>query len=190
MEQINYKCMDESNIIDTCYEQFKSQILNPDVRPRLDGKFIFINCNHWIDHKAEMFWHLGSLGDDEEFSDILPCNNHLAAEICNENCITKGKQIRLKNKQLRSVCLYRCMMVDYFNKVINLANNNDKSVIRWLEDNKTHLWYRECGISYIIILENKRDKYYLKTAFPVFYRGSKNKFTESYKKYLKKQKNQ
>lgn len=108
-------------IIDNAYEIYKSQLMDRENRIKLFGKFIYIDCKSWINRKAEMFWHLSSLSENEQFN-ILPCTNDSASVVCNENCITNLYKVILSNGEKRNLCIYRSIRINWIREVIDLAN--------------------------------------------------------------------
>lgn len=175
-------------IIETAYDIFKNDIMDKKTRVKYKGKFIFIKFDHWIEYKAEMFWHLISLGPKEQFQ-VFPCENNISDNICNMNCINKVRKVTLANGQVRNICLYRASRIKWITEIINLANKDDESVEVWEKDNKKHIRFKHQDVDYAIILEMNKGTYQLVSAFPVFYINKKLTFNTDYKNY-KKNKNQ
>lgn len=172
-------------IIEFEYEVFKREFMNKDTRVRLNNKFIFIDFNSWIDHKAEMFWHLISLNKRERFS-IFPCENNISDNICKMNCQTNTKNVTLKNGQVRNICIYRACRISWIIEIIRLANNKDKNIKIWEKDNKLHVRFKHQDVDYVVIFAINKERYQLVSAFPVFYISKKCEFDKGYQDYLKK----
>lgn len=182
-------CISVEDIINKTYNEFKTKIMDKSIRPNLFNKLVFIKFDHWIDYKAEMYWHLVSLHEKETFN-IFPCGNNISENICSKNCIYKTKQVVLKNEQVRDICIYRAVRINWINDIIELANGEDCSVKKWIKDDKLYLRFRHEEVDYVVIFEVKKNKYQLISAFPVFYINKKDVFDKDYKEYNKKSKNQ
>ena len=180
-------CNSIDEIIEISYRDFKSNIMDKVVRPRLFGKLVFIKFDWWIEHKAEMYWHLASLHEKERFN-VFPCGNHISENRCNRNCVYQNRQITLKNGQKRYICVYRAIRVNWINDIIELANKKDISVKEWTKDDKLHLRFQHEDIDYIVIFEIHSKRYQLITAFPVFYINKKMEFDKDYSNYVKSKK--
>lgn len=177
----------DEEIIDKCYVIFKQSILNKD-RPDLFGKKIYIPIE-WLNYKAEMFWHVSSLSSIEDFK-ILPCNNDVSSVNCRKNCIENTGGITLSNGETRTLCHYRMTRVNWIREIIDLANIHNDRVKVWKKvqkDNKENLYlryvYRE--IDYILVFEEKVNRYILKSAYPLFFIESKRNHDKDYNKYRK-----
>lgn len=186
-----------SNIIDYLYQVFKNGFLLPTKRPNLYGKFIFVNCNNWINNKAETFWHLISLSIDESFN-ILPCNNDTVLPSCDNNCIKSATQVMLNNGQARNICFYRGVRIEWINDIIKLANNNDPNIKVWRKKVTSggrpaiqlYLRFQHETADYVLIFEEKYkegnvSQYFFITAFPVFYINTKSGYDRDYIQYTK-----
>lgn len=171
--------------IEKMYSIYVKEIMPKEKRPELFGKFIYINSKEWIDQKAEMFWHMISLGDNEKFN-IYPCNNLSCGLICEENCKRKVRQISIGGNRKRNICLYRGTMISWLIEIIALANNKDSAVQVWVKEGKLHLRMVHETVDYIAIFEIKKNMYVLITAYPVFYISSKRNYTQDYYSYKNK----
>lgn len=172
------------DVIECTYEEFKKNLMDKGKRPRLLGKFVFIKFNWWIDYKAEMYWHLISLHEVERFG-VFPCENFISENICIKNCKTKLKQVTLKNKQVRDICVYRALRINWIIDIINLANKNDANIKKWIKDDKLHIRFQHEDVDYILIFEIYSDEYQLVSAFPVFYINKKETFDNDYNTFKK-----
>lgn len=183
------------DIEDYIYDFFKRNLMNSSYRKKLHGKFIYMNCNQWINYKNEVFWHISSLNENEKFN-ILPCNNCLSSEKCPLNCISPTRKVIMKNKETRNICLYRAIRINWINEIIELANNGDESIKTWNKKilgkgkNKQQYFVRFTheAVDYILLFEEKYkngilEYYYFITAFPIFYINSKRKYDEDYLAY-------
>ncbi len=171
--------------IDYLYKFYETEIMDRNKRPKLFNKFIYIDCNLRIKRKTEKFWHLITLGQKELF-EILPCNNDISSTLCNANCIHGKKQIITSDGEIRNICFYRAIRINWINEIIKLANKNDSNIKIWLKpgpDNKLHIRLQESITDYILIFKEKPKYYYFITAYPVFYRGAKINFDNDYLKY-------
>lgn len=183
--------------IDLLYTYFRENIMDKRRRNKLFDKFIYVDCNNWIDRKSELFWHLVSLHEKEKFN-ILPCNNCQSSTFCpNINCLNSGKSIKLSNNQKRNICLYRGIRISWINKIIELANQDDEDIMLWKENvngkklnKKVYIRFKHQGADYIVLLEERYRRgevhdYYFITAFPVFYINKKDTFDQKYLDYVK-----
>lgn len=175
---------DFNDINDFLYGHFSKNIMDRTKRNKLFNKFIFIDFSNWIDYKAEMYWHMISLSENERFN-ILPCNNDTSNIYCNDNCINRCHQVILSNGQKRNICIYRAIRIEWLNDIINLANNNDENIKIWEKDNKLYIRYEHETVDYAVVLEKQKNKYRLLSMFPVFYINKKVEFNTDYKKYKK-----
>ena len=172
-------------IIDFEYDVFKQEFMDKDTRVRLNNTFIFIDFNKWIDHKAEMFWHLISLSENERFS-VFPCENNISDNICKMNCQTNKKSVTLKNGQVRNICIYRACRIKWITEIIKLANKNDKNIKIWEKDNKFHVRFQHQDVDYVVIFSINKGRYQLISALPVFYIKKKREFDKAYQEYIEK----
>ncbi len=178
----------EVDIIDTCYNLFKEDMLKKENRPELFGKFIYIPIE-WNRNKAEAFWHASSLEPKDNLN-IFPCNNDYSSSLCNNNCLKQDITITLKNGDTRLICYYRMVRVHWIKKIIELANNNDARVQYWEvtkkdKQIKLYIRYTFINIDYVVILGVKPNQYVFITAYPVFFIDAKTDFTKDYNKYKK-----
>lgn len=177
-------CTSLNHIIELTYDNFKNNIMSKNTRPLLFDRFIFISFDKWIDNKAEMFWHIISLGEDEKFN-ILPCNNDISSLFRTDNCINRKYRIKMSDGKIRYICLYRAIRINWFNDIINLANNNDKNIKSWEKDNNLYLRFQHEMVDYVVIFQIQKNCYRLLSMYPVFYISTKKEFTTDYIKYLK-----
>ncbi len=176
------------DIMTSCHELFKNTI-GSKTRPGLDEREIFIPFV-WIDQKAEIFWHIGSIEKKPKL-DIYPCNNDIASAVCASNCVKGTDVVVLQNGEERAKCVYRAVRVGWILDIVNLYNSSDSRVKYLEKDNKDHrrriyLRYQEDEIDYLVVFEKKSDKrVILITGYPVFYISSKNDLEKDYQNYLK-----
>ena len=183
----------EDELIDACYIKFKESILNKENRPTLFGREVFVPVGDWINYKAQIFWHVSSLSLDDRITiTILPCNNDVAMNKCDENCIYHKSQIKFPNGGIRDMCYYRSTKAFWVKEIIQLANDKDGKIKSWIKRdvkkkrNELYLRYQNQNIDYISIFEDKPNgKYVFITAYPVFYVNSKDGFNKDYQSYLK-----
>lgn len=178
---------DEHNIdtaIENIYDTYKNELMDKSKRPRLFGKFIYIDCGSWIENKPEMFWHLISLSETEKFN-ILPCNNDKSMILCKGNCLTGTNQIILKNGKKRNLCFYRATRINWICKVIEFANDGYNNIEKWIRDNRIYIRFQQNEIDYILIFDIRKSYYYFVSAFPVFYINSKRNYCNDYNNYIK-----
>ncbi|WP_127575242.1 hypothetical protein [Paenibacillus barengoltzii] len=192
---------DDYNVsIEHFYENFKVGFMDKNKRPRLFGKFIYVNCRNWIEKKSDTFWHLIAFdeGESESFN-ILPCNNDVAQEICPENCIIKQFSIELNTKK-RDLCLYRGARINWISPVIELANKQDPNIQYWrkqeynfkkrMREGKTYIRFKHETVDYLIVLAEKYNdngelnNYHFITAFPVFYLNKKRLYDKDYLNFI------
>ena len=177
---------DIDSIIKSTYEEFKSKHMDRSIRPKeLLGKKLIMEFANWVEYKADLYWHLISLSENEWFN-VFPCGNNLSSNICKENCLKKHRQITRTNGQVRTICVFRAIRVNWVIDIINLANKHDKRVRVWEKDNKLHLRYEYGEIDYIIIFGVKRNSYKLISAFPVFYINKKQTFNKDFNEFMQK----
>ncbi|TMN20810.1 hypothetical protein [Lentibacillus cibarius] len=170
--------------------------MNQQKRNKLFGNYIYVDCNKWIYHKNELFWHLISLHENEKFN-ILPCNNCSSGTFCPAvNCLNSNESVELTNGQKRNICLYRGVRLPWVNEILNLANKDDENIMLWKEDiegkrlnKKIYIRFKHQGADYTLVLEERYRKgvlrdYYLITAFPTFYVNKKYTFDKKYQEYI------
>ena len=140
------------------------------------GKPIRIqNQNRLFAGKDVMFWHLASLGKNENTGitprgwEVLPCTNDFVQHVCLELCSDMREEIDIGEKYPRYPCLFRAMRISWIQEVLNLANSNDFSVsVNTQEDGRIALHHSHNGQSYLVVIEEKPKYYRLTTAYPVF----------------------
>ena len=175
-----------NSIIDDTYEKFKIKYMDREVRPKkLFGKNLIINFDKWVEYKADLYWHLVSLSEDEKFN-VFPCGNNISNNICRENCLKKHKQITRVNGQIRTICVFRAIRINWVIDIINLANNNDPVIKWWEKGDKLYLRYQHGNIDYAVIFISKSKSYKLISAFPVFYINKKKIFDKDFREFMQK----
>lgn len=175
----------KSEIINNLYDLYKSELMEKDNRVRLFNKFIYIECK-WIDYKAEMFWHLISLSEEDYFKEF-PCEYDNLKLMCEENCIKHIKQVTLNSGQVRNICYFRAVRISWIKEIINLANNNSSHIKKWEKDGILYIRFEHETADYILLFLNKLNngKYYFISAFPVFYPRSKVNYDNDFQNYQK-----
>jgi hypothetical protein len=174
------------------HSYFKANLMDQTIRPKLFGKFIYIDCSKWIDYKNQEYWHLASLNQTESFN-ILPCNNCLSAIKCNQNCVSPYEVIQLSNGVKRNVCFYRGIRINWINEIINLTNLNDPNIKKWNKNvqirgtNRVQLFIRfqHEAVDYVLLFEEKYkgnalQHYHFVAAYPVFYINTKAQYDDEY----------
>lgn len=166
------------------YEYFDSQINNRARRPALFDKEIYIEANEKIDDRPVGFWHIVSMEETHKFT-VLPCNNDETMEHCDENCLSKRHQIRIKYQtETRNICLLRASRLPWILDIIKFANRDDPSVIVWKKpDGKLYLRYNHFGNDFVLIFSENKHYYRLISAFPVFYTKERKEFNRDSQEY-------
>lgn len=171
--------------LDRCYDVFENNFYNRNESLVYNNKIISLQAG-FTGGKSNLFLHISSLERGEAF-DILPCNNTLYNSICKLNCID-GDWTYTDHTGIRDICIYRAGFVGLIKGIIHLANDNDNKVKQWQEYNKktgkkkSFVRYTDGTIDYIIILSEGKYKYYVISAYPVFYYKAKKEFERSYLK--------
>lgn len=175
-------CNSLDAVVELVYDVYKEELMDKSKRPRLFGRFIYLDCNSWINNKAEMFWHLISLSTNEKFN-ILPCNNDKSYVLCKGNCLTGTNQIIMKNGEKRNLCLYRAIRINWISSIISIADKGSNCIEKWIKNNRLYIRFQQNEIDYVILLDDKKANYFFVSAFPVFYINSKKKYSADYKLY-------
>ena len=154
-----------------------------------NNKIIAFQSIKFIDRKLQRFMHISSLDRENRF-DIFPCHNTPFNDVCDSNC-TDGEWSYEEQSAIRDICIYRASFVSIFKGIINLAAQNDTRIKQWKEydpetsTTKAFIRYTYGSIDYIIILLEGKQKYYLLSAYPLFYRASKAEFDRAYDNHKK-----
>ncbi|URZ02727.1 hypothetical protein [Clostridium felsineum] len=178
------ECCNTEDILEVTYNNFQNNIMDKKKRPNLFNKFIFIDFKYWIENKAEIYWHIISLGINEKFN-VFPCNNDISSVYKKDNCINQEYQVTLANGSVRNICLYRAIRINWLIDIIHLANKNDESIKYWVKSGKLYLRFQHRGVDYAVVFQIQEDKYRLVSAFPVFYINKKQVFDKDYSDYQK-----
>lgn len=187
---------DINTMISSLYTLFNNELLDRNNRPKLLGKFIYIDCNKKIKSKNEIFWHVISLSEEEKFN-VLPCNNDNVSLICPDNCIHKQHRIELANGKLRNICLYRGARISWIKEIIELANQGDENIKVWRTNEivkgkpviNFKVRFTHETVDFLLVFVEHQDKlgkikkYFFKTAYPLFYIKSKIRCDTEFKKY-------
>lgn len=173
----------KEEFLDRCHSVFKNDFYNKDQSLVYNGKIISIKAG-FTNGKSNLFLHISSLERSKDFN-ILPCNNTIYNSVCKLNCID-GDWTYDDYKETRDICIYRAGFVGLIKDIIHLANNNDDRVKQWDKyekktgKTKTFIRYMDEILDYIIILSEGKQKYYIISAYPVFYYKAKKGFDRSY----------
>ena len=184
------------------YDEFGSKRAIP--RPKFKGKEVYVDLiNKSPNGFPKKFIHLIGFDKSEiNFNEnsVLACTNDISALSCNENCINKQCEYIesvYSNGDIKKKypCLYRGVRIIWINQIIALANNNSEYVkvfeetyfSKGKQEADIHLRYIEGTIDYDVILNRHKNKYILKTAFPVIYRRKKKDLDKKYHFYLSQQ---
>ena len=183
-----------NDAFDSCNEIFKKGFLTKENRPMLKGCDIYVPIYFHSDKKSEVFWHISSLSPKEVLRpNILPCNNDIASDICDENCWTENEAEQMKDLSIRTKCLYRASRIAWIKEVIELYNNNDSRVQYWEKMNsnkkiRLYLRYSEDENDFLVVFEGKGiGNVVFITAFPVFFMNAKKDYTNDYLAYKNRQ---
>ena len=177
---------DMESIFDSCHEIFKNTIGSKE-RPRLGEKEIFVPFA-WIERKAEIFWHIGSI-EKKPRLDIFPCTNDITLAICSSNCINASDMIILSNGEERAKCIYRATRVGWILDIVRMYNSSDSRVKYWEKVNKEkrtriYLRYQEDENDYLVVFDKKSEKrVMLITGYPVFFISAKKDLDRDYINY-------
>jgi len=134
---------------------------------KLFGKPIYFSTEK-IENFSMDFWHMASLenkdlkrrNNADNYYNVKPCNN---TKYCNKctNCIEHLYSINIRNVT-RDKCIYRMATIEWFEKIISGANNDNSKVKIWkvncLSSKRTietqiKIRYQENEIDYLIILK-------------------------------------
>ncbi|AOY55016.1 hypothetical protein [Clostridium perfringens] len=202
------------------YIKFREDFLNRESRPLYKGKFIFFNMNKEITirrgkfnenvilTKPERFLHIASLSHNDKYTSD-PCYNDKSIMLCGNECDLE-KALEEFKLLGRTECYYRLLRIHRISEVLNLANNCDKNIQEWIEEEKTtkrcrngrvrvnkirkhFIRYNHKMDDYIVILKEDRkrgeiSKFDFVTAFPIFSKARKKEFNDKYNNYCMKNK--
>ena len=164
-----------------------------EVKPLYNGMPIFFNMDKNYNELISLPWperimHLISLS--EKKVPIYPCNNDISFESCNCKCIIEDALISFVFLD-RFECLYRLSRIHWIPEIIKLANDGNKDISSWdaLKSAKgqapsihRHIRYC-CGVDdFLIILKfrKKLNDYQFVTAYPLFIKKDKERYTEEF----------
>lgn len=202
------------------YIKFRDSFLNRENRPLYKGKFIFFNMNKEVMArrgelnesviltKPERFLHIVSLSHNDKYTSD-PCYNDSSIMLCSNEC-DLGRALEEFKILGRTECYYRLLRIHRIPEVIKLANNCDKDIQEWIEEERNTKRYPDGRVrvnrvrkhfirynhkmdDYIVILKEdvRRGKIYkfdFVTAFPVFSKDIKKEFNDKYDNYCMKNK--
>ena len=174
--------------IEFIYQLFLNDFQDKNLRPTINGKFVYVDMNKKTDQKPDVFWHLISLDQTHNFK-VLPCLNTPTQKHCTKNCNNKCYQCLNRN-----VCLYRGVRLIWVLDILNVYNANPA-------DSRLKCYYETCNerqrlkilyhdeteevIDFIVVLEEYNNYYKLITGYPVFYDHLVIKYNQDYAKYQK-----
>lgn len=191
---------DPSKVFEQAYSIFKNEILPREKRPKLFGKFIYIDEKLGAKNIENSFWHIASIGEDDSKYDMFPCENHVASMYCKFKCNVNHDENFLK-EDYSIPCLFRAHKIGWIKSIINLANMDKgnpqlkiwKVFYKRTWENRLLIRYMNGLIDYVLIFsivykERKTDINYYKfvTAYPVVLKSVKQRFDKEYKKYIEK----
>lgn len=171
--------------LDRCYEIFKEDIFNRSKSLVYKNRIVCVTAE-FTKGKANGFLHISSLNRNESFN-ILPCNNTPYNSICTLNCVDRNWTYT-DHTGIRDICIYRAGFIGIIKTVIDLANVNDKRIRQWEEYNAKNGKYRafiryiDELLDYVIVLSKSKKRYYILSAYPVFFYKSKKEFDRAYLK--------
>lgn len=177
-------CNDIELNIAAAFEFFSTQLNNPSQKLCLFGKQVYYEAYEMVDNKIVGFWHLISTAMTS--LSVLPCNNDVSFEYCDENCIKLLRLVEIKNKgETRAICLYRLSHLPWIMDVIKLANDKSSFVACWVEKgdhnrSKLYVRYKKGTADYVLIFSNEKKYYRLLTAYPVFMVRDRKKFDQNH----------
>ncbi len=176
--------------VEEIYSFFLKEFEDKDLRPLINGKFVYIDFKRKTDDKPDIFWHLIGLDRSRHKFQILPCINTETQKYCNKNCM-----VSLYQKQGRNICLYRGIRIPWIVDVLHIYNDNpgDPRLKWYVEEregrNRLKICYHDDSnevINFIVILEEFKDMYKLITGYIMFYENSINEVNRKSSKYHNK----
>lgn len=184
--------------IEEIYHYFCKAFIDNENNRHLQNDFIFVK-NNFISGMHERFLHSVSM-EDKEFYNIYPCNNDRTYVDCYTRCkISESPDIFKKIN--RALCFYRLSRVHWVPEVISYTNAENPNIKVWRKEEKDLTngkwrWKRyvryENGLADYVIIFNEiyknGDLYLLdfRTAYPVFVKPDKIRFSKEYNKYISK----
>jgi hypothetical protein len=197
---INVVAVSPRAIFERSYEIFVDELKDKANRPKLFGKFLYIDERVGGQGKEEGYWHLASIGEDDTKFDMYPCQNHEAYSMCDYLCEAEHKDNFLRG--INSIpCIYRAHKINWVKEIIELANRDpDHPNIRiWRQktkrDKRLKIRYINTHIDYVLIFaivyNDKRSDirmYKLITAYPVVLKSYKKRFDREYEEEQEKKK--
>jgi hypothetical protein len=184
--------------IDDAYNIFVEKIQNVYTdnsrKPKLYGKDVFIDFRKYPRDNIypDMFLHLTGfkVDDPSNYKSAYNCTSSpKIISLCKDNCMDKKIKFIGKNDYWRVPCIYRTIRMHWINNIINLANQKD-STIKYLETyNKAQgrtevkIRFEDTNCDYLLILEKKKSKFSLISAYPLILKGHRKRFEKEYTKY-------
>lgn len=178
--------------MERCHDIFKQTMATKE-RPMFRGREIKFPL-HWIEYKAEIFWHSASIEQKIQL-DIMPCNNDISSFYCGKNCIEGKYPITMGNGEVRAKCIYRALRIGWIKELVDLYNEEYPRVKYWEKESvrqnkkrkRLYLRYQEEELDYMVVMEEKDEKrVQFITAYLVFYISAKNDYEKDYLKEQKK----
>ncbi|WP_425059351.1 hypothetical protein SCACP_40390 [Sporomusa carbonis] len=195
LDPANYDPIDD--LFEDAYKIFVVQLKYQDKRPTLFGKRIFIDSTGTQDGKTRGFWHIASIGADDNKYDMFPCVNDKCNGTCKYKCDVDHCDNILKDDN--SVpCLYRANKITWVKELIELATQNkfhpNLRVWEHIDKKTGHkdllIRYVSEYIDYVLIFKidraSKNYPYRLKTAFPIVLKSYKYRYDKEYDEFIQK----
>ncbi len=185
-------------IFDQAYSIFEEDLKDKDTRPRLFDRFIFIDVTTEIQGKPRSFWHIASIGeDDEKYSELL-CTGDESEAKCVYKCDPTHEDNFLKEEN-SIPCVFRACRIRWVKESIELANKKlPPPLLRvWQQrdqksgDKKILVRVTDDKVDYVVVFRIAYKNgdiymYQLMTAYPVVLPGYKRRFDKEYETYSKK----
>lgn len=154
----------------------------------LDGKRIFVDLRLHIEFKKETFWHMCSLGPNENFN-VLPCKNDISRSYCCRNCTERKRVIMLPKQRESRFCMYRAIRLHWFKEIIDMANEGSEYITTWEKEGNKYIRYRKAtndtDEEFIVVLKIMKGSYRYVSSYPIFYINASDNFEQDYQNYSK-----
>ena len=177
---------------------FETELKDKDTRPRLFDRFIFIDVATEIFGKPKSFWHIASIGEDDEKYSELPCAGDSAEAKCLYKCDPMHEGNFL-NEENSIPCIFRACRIRWIKESIELANKKlPAPLLRvWQQgdqksrDKKILIRFTDDEVDYVVVFRIAYKNsdiymYYLMTAYPVVLPGYKRRFDKEYENFIRK----
>lgn len=191
-DKIKLNGNDMEQNIQELYKLFLSIYGNLGKEPIMfENKRIFVELTSFAEMKHEIFWHLISLSQNENFN-VFPCKNDESKQYCNQNCINKTKVVMLSKNRESRICMYRSIRMHWLKEIISLANSKNQYISIWEKEGHKYIRYKKqvdnIDEEYIVILKIMNGTYRFVSCYPVFYINSSYNFEKDYQNFLRKNK--